>query len=252
MSLNLTTREYWQKAHADIAWPRLVDSYADRETYRVFLPLMRQKDGGSILELGCGDSYWLPFWRNTYSMEIAGLDYVSSRVEAARRNIAAVTFFSRKVQPDLRCADIKDLQTDWLGRFDVVYSRGVMEHFSDPVPNLKTCSQYLAKDGLFVTTVPHLKGMWGRLDKALARFKEWPYQRWDLTDLKQIHEKAGLTVVSASYFRLLDPSILNFSRTPRRFQWTMSHLFSFIGKIRKWEPKCPSALYTDMIVVAKR
>lgn len=247
MTTDLTTREYWQKAHADIAWPRLVDSYADRETYRVFLPLMREKDGGSILELGCGDSYWLPFWGSSRVMQVAGLDYVASRVETAKQNLRAIG-----VDSDLRCADIKDLQTAWTGKFDVVYSRGVMEHFSDPVPILKTCSQYLAKDGLFVTTVPHLKGMWGCLDKTLARFKEWPYQRWDLADLKRIHEQAGLTVVSSSYFRLLDPSILNFSRTPRRFQWAMSHLFSFMGKVRKWEPKCPSALYTDMIVVAKR
>lgn len=245
---DLTTPAYWDGLKTAGMWPRLDTCYADRETLRVFDAVMDDKGGGRVLELGCGNSYWLPYWAQEYQMDVAGLDYAPLRLQEAKRNLTAVGF-----DGDLRCADIRNVQQDWIGRFDVVYSRGVVEHFIDPSMVLDIATSYLKPDGYLITTVPHLKGFWGNTDRRLAGFSEYPYVRMDLADLWTAHRLAGLRVVQSGYFRLLDPGVLNWSRTPKRVQWLVAHYLSLTSRARKWEPKnLPAAWYVDMFVVAKR
>jgi cyclopropane fatty-acyl-phospholipid synthase-like methyltransferase len=108
---NLTKTEYWDELAGGSCFPHLHLNYADRDTARVFHPIMEANKGGSVLELGCGCSNFLPYFAKRYNMKISGLDYSAQRLKYAERNLTRLEIVS-----DLRCIDIMDKQKDWIGK----------------------------------------------------------------------------------------------------------------------------------------
>lgn len=242
MSDLLTDVKYWDNVKGGGHYPDLSWNYGDIETARVFHGIMKR--GDKVLELGCGGSYFLPYFARKYGVQVYGIDYSIPQLNRAFCNLQKAGVKGELMLGDMRWVCV--LQ----GKFDVVYSRGLIEHFTDPTSVLQICKTYLKKDGILITTVPHLKGMWGKLDKWLSGSGCSGYLEMDLRDLKKAHNLAGMTIVRAEYFRPLDIGVLNWSRVPAIVRMTVS----LIAKARKLLPEFtyPSFCYTDMIVVAKK
>jgi SAM-dependent methyltransferase len=203
---DLTSREYWEPRFSrSKTAPDSRSSIEDAE----MVPLLRRVLEGrsTILEVGCGGSYWLPFFSKELGMEVSGIDFSRAQCEAAE---ALARFRGASVR--IACCDFRDPPTGWRGTFDAVFSAGVVEHFSRPQNALGTLGTYLKPGGILITTVPNLVGLWGKLQGVISPSVLRVHNLFDLETLVHWHEEAGLEVMEARYTRWLDPSILNTRR----------------------------------------
>jgi 2-polyprenyl-6-hydroxyphenyl methylase/3-demethylubiquinone-9 3-methyltransferase len=93
---------------------------------------------------------------------------------------------------------------DLIGRFDMVYSRGLFEHFADVVTCLRAVRPYLRADGVIFTMVPNLQG----INWALQRFGDLrvleTHVIYDIDLLRRRHEEAGFLTLFAGYLGFYD------------------------------------------------
>jgi SAM-dependent methyltransferase len=155
----------------------------------------------AVLELGCGASPWLPYLELRKGCRVTGLDYEPSAVELTVANMRGAG-----AQGEVLCRDAFALRdnADLVGRFDLVYSLGLMEHFSDLVACLRAARHYLRPGGLIVTLVPNLQGVnWALQRIADLRVLE-THVVYDVNRLRQRHEEAGFSTVAADYLGYYD------------------------------------------------
>lgn len=149
----------------------------------------------SILELGGGGSEWLAFLALRHpEKRFASIDYSregSDRLrsflnKSAINNVDVIVgdFFSESV-----CT----------GRFDFVYSHGVVEHFADLAEVLRAHSRFLANQGKMLTIIPNMAGLLGRLTRLLDKEIYEIHIPHDLESLERGHTEAGLRVIESGY-----------------------------------------------------
>jgi trans-aconitate methyltransferase len=232
----LTPKAYWdnirgggKRIRVDAEFAQIVSSYMK----------------GRVIELGCGDSHVLPYFASR--CEMYGIDYSVPRLQQTMERLVEL-----RRTANLRCQDFMTVPDMWEHSFDVVYSGGVIEHFVTPADTLRMFTAYMKSNGLMITTVPHLKGMWGTLGKMMNRAADNGYVRLDLEDLKLIHIEAGLKVILARYFRWMDFSVLNYDTLPLIARKMVYGGITLANPLRLKGTNLPEAGYADMIVVAKK
>lgn len=162
-------------------------------------------DGVRVLEIGAGDSQWLPFLkRNHPTSTCVGLDYSEAGCEQLTARAA-----SEGVEVDVVCADLFNPPEDLIGSFDLIYSIGVVEHFDDLPEILKTLSQFLKPGGKMVTEIPNLAGLNGKLVKIMNREVYDLHNPHNLASLKSGHLEAGMAVESYGHIASNEFGILS-------------------------------------------
>ncbi len=133
-------------------------SYADHLLWDVLYPTFLPKGKGlRALEVGCAPGRYLVRLRRVFGFEPFGVEYTAEGAEAARRlfvaeglppeNILQEDFFSEDFARRHRSA------------FDVVISRGFIEHFADPADAVRRHADLLKEGGCLVVSIPCLRGM---------------------------------------------------------------------------------------------
>jgi 2-polyprenyl-3-methyl-5-hydroxy-6-metoxy-1,4-benzoquinol methylase len=164
--------------------------------------------GASVLEVGCGGSVWLPAlarggadcWGIDYSRP--GLDLLARTLErqCARATLVAGDFFDASALP--------------AHRFDLVYSVGLVEHFSPPDMLLGRIAEVLAPGGTVITVIPNFTGVWGRLQRRIDRPVYDTHVVYAPAELDQVHADAGFQAVQpAAFFGGFAPLVVNAGRT---------------------------------------
>ena len=115
--------------------------------------------GARCLEIGCAPGKMLAWAGKVLRLEVSGLDYSRRGIDHAR-----ALFDHLGLQGDLRCEDIFDSSLE-PGRFDLVYSVGVIEHFDDPRAIVRQHARFLKPGGVAVITIPHYGRVYGRLQR---------------------------------------------------------------------------------------
>lgn len=162
--------------------------------------------GTRILEVGCGGSEILPYFRKTFGFDAEGIDYSSegcglSRAIAERAEIAT----------PIHQADVFDPAPTLRERFDIVYSAGLAEHFS-PTSRIVEALGALAKPGGHVLTiVPNMNGLVGALQKIANPSVYNVHVALTPGQLADAHRAAKLNVTDARYFMTANFSVVNFS-----------------------------------------
>jgi 2-polyprenyl-3-methyl-5-hydroxy-6-metoxy-1,4-benzoquinol methylase len=157
--------------------------------------------GMRVLEVGCGRSRWLPCLAMSFGCRMSGIDIDAYATELARANLAGAG-----VSGEILCRDAFDLKAneDLQGRYDLVYSMGLMEHFADSAARLAVLSGYLKPNGRLLTTVPNLQGVNGVLQRFASRRRPDRHTVYDKRRLAEVHSAAGLEIVSAGYVGFYD------------------------------------------------
>jgi len=157
--------------------------------------------GCRVLELGCGRSRWLPFLAVRRRCDVSGLDTEAFAAELARANLSGAGAAGRII-----CGDAFDPErhSDLVGRFDLIYSMGLLEHFDDVVDRITTLARYLRPGGRMITTVPNMRGFnW--LMQRLGSFEILEmHVIYDRKRLTRVHEAAGLRTLAAGYAGFFD------------------------------------------------
>lgn len=152
-----TTQDYWDRARTGKIRLRLpsgllVDVKNLQRLLKKFI-----KPGMQVLELGFAPGKILAWVAKVLQAEVAGLDYSPVGFQSARRLFAAL-----EIQGDLRQEDVFATSFS-TGRFDVVYSVGLVEHFDDPREIIRQHVLLARPGGWVLIMVPNLGGIYGRL-----------------------------------------------------------------------------------------
>lgn len=165
--------------------------------------------GSAVLELGCGGSLWLPYLARVQGCAVAGIDFSAEGIKKAQ-----VHLDQNGVAGRLHQADFLNPPADLVGRFDLVYSLGVVEHFDDPGALLRAFAEFLKPGGKLLTWIPNTAGFIMRLQRWADREIYDRHRPLWLHDLMHEHAGSGLTVLEADYARFLDLSMVNVYRWP--------------------------------------
>lgn len=137
----------------------------------------------TFMELGCGQARWMVYFYHVFGYRVFGCDYSPVGCELARQTLAAA-----HVPGEVEEANFFRLE----GRYDIVMSAGVVEHFDNGGDVVAAFARLLRPGGFLITDVPNLGGLNGMLHRLLKpdTFDSHRVVRFD--DLRAWHRAAGL------------------------------------------------------------
>ena len=151
----------------------------------------------SILEVGAGDSQWLPYLAKKYpASRVAGLDYSSAGCDKLRARADAL---GAEAGISVHQEDLFAPYSALHGQFDLVLSFGVVEHFSDLAYPLRAIRRYLRDGGIVFSLIPNMAGILGYMTQRFNRTVYDMHNPHDWQSFLQGHKEAGLTVLSGGY-----------------------------------------------------
>ena len=157
-----------------------------------------------LLEIGCAQSRWLPYFAREWGYTVAGLDYselgcAQSRDLLTREGVTGNIYHQDMFLP----------ASHQLEDFDLVLSNGVVEHFEDTAAVLRQMAAYLRPGGLVLTIVPNFTGWLGMLQSLVSPDILAIHRLLNREDLAAAHAGAGLSVQFCDYLSFLHFSVVN-------------------------------------------
>jgi SAM-dependent methyltransferase len=174
----LTDTEYWDStyAHLSIApsttshfktllktllGPTVLEYMRDYRDYLIwdviYPKFLLRKRGARVLEVGSAPGYHLIKLQEAFGFEPYGVEYSPTGVDLNRK-----LFELHGINPsNVIHADFlsQDFQKQYEAYFDVVVSRGFIEHFTDVDSVVSKHLNVLAPGGRVVVTIPNLRGV---------------------------------------------------------------------------------------------
>jgi SAM-dependent methyltransferase len=133
------------------------------------------------------------------------LDYSDIGIRRLQNQLDA-----RGLTAELVVGDLFEPTSLGRGRFDVVFSLGLVEHFRDGVAAVTALNQLLKPSGTLLTAIPNMVGLWGRIQKQLDRAVYDLHMLYAPKQLDELHRRADLEVVSsARFFGGFGPLVMN-------------------------------------------
>ena len=193
----LSTQEYWDKVLEDAKLPRenTAGSYLYNITMKYIKPVLQSANYTSFFEVGCGSSGWLPYFAKKYNYKVSGLDYSEVGCKLARKNLELLNID----YGEILCRDFFQPDPTSGKTYDVVFSYGVIEHFSDPVKVAGIFKSFTAPGGIMITLIPNFMGTTAILTK---RFMKNIYDIHNIITpqvLAEFHTKNGMEIIKNGY-----------------------------------------------------
>lgn len=202
---------YWDNAWQTAALPRLVVpgdmSLRNhvRRCFHAFLSgVMAGQRGQRVIEVGCANSVWLPYFASEHGCSVTGLDYSTTGCSSAQALLAAAG-----VEGKIFHGDVWAPPAELLGAFDLVFTYGLVEHFEPTEHILTALSKLLRPSGIMITIVPNMVGWVGQVQKHLNRQVFDIHVPIGLEDLQTAHQSAGLTPQQTNYLCSANFGVLN-------------------------------------------
>lgn len=221
---------YWNEAWASCEKPVAVNpsdmrlrNQVNHRFHRKFLKLFDKAKTPSmrLLEIGCANSAWLPYFVKEFGFSVWGLDYSPIGCIMAKRVLQA-----NGVKANILCANFFSPPQELLGYFDVVVSFGVVEHFNETVSCLEAVSTFLKPGGVLITSIPNMVGSIGAIQKTVNKPVYDIHQLINPATLREAHELAGLEVLECNYFMFSNFGIINLiSISKNTLSWFLKKIF---------------------------
>lgn len=228
-------RQHWDQLWSSVPLPAPIDPrrtgidhHVNRTLFRALQRALdgRETRGAALLEVGCGQSAWLPVFAQEFGFAVSGLDYSDLGCERARQLLRR-----ERVPGRIVCADLFSPPEDMACAFDVVVSLGVVEHFDDTPAALSALAGYLRPGGRMITLIPNMKGICGLLQRAVSRPVFEMHVPLNRSELVRAHAAAGLSVRWSAYVLAANLCVVNMENLrdrPRlyaagdRWRWRIS------------------------------
>jgi SAM-dependent methyltransferase len=145
----------------------------------VIATAMPTRDNPSVLELGGAPGAYLAYFAREQGCKVTIIDSSPHGCELARENFEMLELSCDVIEADL--FDAKELH----GKFDVVYSLGLIEHFEDYVALIDAHASFLRPDGILILGCPNYSGifetplkwlrpkMMKQNDRRIMNFRSW-------------------------------------------------------------------------------
>lgn len=188
------------------------------EYFTASLRTLKDKDG-TLLEVGCARSNWLPYFAGEFGFRVTGLDYSEIGCRLTELILERDEVAGRVIRGDLFAPP-----GDLVESFDVVFSFGVVEHFEDTENCIRALARFLRPGGLLITVVPNLTGLIGAIQKIVD---SKILDRHVLLNREQVgsaHRKAGLSVIACRNFLVLHLGVVSLeSWKERGIIWLLAY-----------------------------
>jgi 2-polyprenyl-3-methyl-5-hydroxy-6-metoxy-1,4-benzoquinol methylase len=192
-----------------------------------YLPVATMLKPVRLLEMGCGNSLWLPFFAKTWNYQVNGIDYSEDGCQLAQANLAAVG-----CRGDIFCTDFTNLGPDFQDKFEIVISLGVVEHFENTSDIVGYFVRCLKPGGMIITIVPNMVCMMGNLQKLVSKRVYQVHVPLDLDALVRAHSDHSVTIQKAGYLMYMGLGMIDLSDRPYKrlvgkiiFGLDMLHLY---------------------------
>jgi SAM-dependent methyltransferase len=205
-------------------------NYVVRQMHRFFADTINKLSPrpDRLLEVGCANSQWLPYFALQYGLDVWGVDYSEIGCAGSREIMRRAQLHPQQILH----ADLFQPPRFMEVMFDIVVSFGLVEHFQDTAGCIRACARFLRPGGSLITLIPNERGLTGFLQKHLDRVIFDKHVPLDLSQLVRAHEAAGLKVSRSAYicffnFGVLDPGEF-VTPSVRKFMMLWGHRFSMI------------------------
>jgi ubiquinone/menaquinone biosynthesis C-methylase UbiE len=127
--------------------------------FRALIEILQPRQGHRLLDLGCGSGFYARPLKNTFGMEVMGLDSSNEMLAAAG-------------VPGWNC-DATDMTSVPGDTFDVVLAAGLLEFVEQPARVFRNATRVLREGGRLVLLVPRT-GPWGLAYEWIHRWRGCP------------------------------------------------------------------------------
>lgn len=194
----LTDKTYWEDTYnrRNSLQTLKVDGFINYSN-RLILNKLLETDmrNKRVLEIGAGDSVWLPYLARKFpTSQFVGIDYSESgcTLLSDRAN-------REDVNIEVICEDMFVENSQLHGSFDIAISFGVVEHFDDLGLVLAAKKRYLKNGGVLFTFIPNLAGILGKLVRMWNREVYDKHNPHDWVSVLRGHKQVDLDVISGGY-----------------------------------------------------
>ena len=163
----LSAKTYWDKVHEN---KRLNNENSIKNTIlhicrnypnyliweKIFPKYLKNNEPGNVIEIGCAPGGYLINFYTRFGIIPYGIEYSHQGVKVTSERFASLNLPVENIIE----ADFFDdsLIEKYRENFNVVYSRGFIEHFDDPAEVIKRHDNLLKKGGLLIIQIPNLRG----------------------------------------------------------------------------------------------
>lgn len=200
--------KYWTTVWENTELPHAIDvtnksftNHTNLEFHKFFCELFNGFDtrGKKLLEIGCGNSVWLPYFAKTFGFEVSGIDYSQNGCEKSKLILSR-----EEIKGEIYCMDAFNAPEQLQNKYDVVISMGVVEHFENLKNTLSAFQVYLVRDGLLISTVPNNTMLLGWLQKKINKPIYDIHYIYDLSDLEKAYGEIGQITIKQQYLVCLN------------------------------------------------
>jgi len=204
---NLASQAFWEGNWARKKRPGQYNprNYSHRRFDAFFRRHLQGAAGCKMLEVGCAQSSWLPYFHLAYGCRIAGIDYSPTGCRMAMQLLDEAG-----VPGDIRQRDLFEDNRDLEGTADFLFSLGFIEHFEDTVGVLTRMRRLLKPGGVILTIVPNFAGWLGSVQKLVHPDVYRMHVILDLPDIERVHREAGFEAVEAGYLGSIASEVVKY------------------------------------------
>lgn len=221
--------QYWTNAweHMQLAPPlnphsKNINNYPFTLLHNVLTKYFSSMDckGKLLLEIGCGNSVFLSYLNKYFGFKISGIDYSQYACEQTKKILER-----DKVEGEIIFGDAFNPPSELIGKFDVVCSFGVVEHFDNTAETLREFSKFLKPGGLMLTEVPNLSGVTGYFQKKFFKPVYDIHVPMDKKYLDNAITKSGLELLSSEYCHAVNVDVVLFDTKSRAKFYMLKKIF---------------------------
>lgn len=151
---NLTSVSFWNEKYAkSVTRYSIYDPYYGKKGLlaRVVLPLIKEAE--NILELGCGSSRYMMFFKIVAGLDTYGIDFSSDGLRKLERMSLRYGVKHHIYQGDIFAEDFGGK------KFDVVFHSGLVEHFRELKDFFLRCRFFCHENGLMIFLIPNMQNL---------------------------------------------------------------------------------------------
>jgi SAM-dependent methyltransferase len=207
----------WEQFHNALPMQVAIHRESRRPLLKLLAGLLPEDSCARVLEVGCGTALDSCLLAGAHGDVAAyACDLSESAARLARANAQAMGVDLRTFAGDLTALPFEDAS------FDLVFSQGVLEHFTDPAPAMREQVRVLRAEGALVVDVPQKFNVYTLRKHQAMRENRWPWgweTEYGAAELRAWAPCYGLQVagtVGYQHGKLVDRLLVHPHRSLRR------------------------------------
>ena len=222
----LTNQTYWDDSWDKIKLPVEIKKSKNlylNEILSIFDRVLRKDNNTSVLEIGGAPGQYMIYMARNFHYKISALDFSSVGCKKMRSNLRLLHVKGRIYRKDLLKDNISSLP-----KFDVVYSLGFIEHFSNLEKIIAKHLELLKPGGILIIGTPNFLGINHWILKVICPEKLHKHNLYsmDIKNWTRFENKFKLKKILKGYVGGFEPKMYSYEK--KSFLNLLIYLF-FLG-----------------------